>query len=162
MMASQKLIEDFLEELNTTHYQLHKKYEDLYWLSHMGDHSVDPKFTEAQAKRDAFKANPKHTEQIREYLRIADPKNKKRLEDWLYFFSYYQMPKKALVIKDKIAKLESKIQDQRIKLAKKKEGYIDPVTKKFVQVSVLQLAFMMSTHPDEKMRKAAFEAREKL
>jgi len=155
-------VEKFLDELNELNFKLHKRFEDFYWTSHMGDHSVDAKYAAAQAERDAFRANPKYTQKIGEYLKDANPKNKERLQNWLLYFSCYQMPKKALVLKDQIAKLENKIQTKRIRSAKQNEGYVDPYTKKFVQVSALQLSFISATHTDEKMRKAAFEAREKL
>jgi Zn-dependent oligopeptidase len=155
-------VEKFLNELNQLNFKLHKRFENFYWLSHMGDHSVDRKLAAAQAARDAFRADSKYPERIKEYLKDVDPNNKRRLQNWLLYFSCYQMPKKALALKDQIAKLENKIQQKRIKLAKQKEGYIDPYTEKFVQVSALQLSFITATHPDERMRKAAFEAKEKL
>lgn len=157
-----KPVEQFLDDLNQLNFKLHKRFEDFYWTSHMGDHSIDAKYAAAQAERDAFRADPNYTQKIQEYLKIASPKNKQRLNKWLLYFSCYQMPKKALALKDQITKLENKIQEKRIKSAKQNEGYIDPYTKKFVQVSALQLSFISAGNPDEKMRKAAFEAREKL
>jgi oligoendopeptidase F len=47
-------------------------------------------------------------------------------------------------------------------VANRKEGYIDPYTNKFVETSYLKMANMQRTHNDEKIRKACFEAREKL
>jgi oligoendopeptidase F len=155
-------VEEFLASLNQLNLKLHKRFEDLYWVSHMGDHSVDRKFAAAQAERDAFRANPKYPEKISEFLKKVSPNSKKRLQNWLLYFSCYQMPKNTLVITDQIAKLENKIQQKRIRLAKQKEGYVDPYTKKFIKASALQLSFITAINPDEKVRKAAFEAREKL
>ena len=149
----------FLDYLNDTLVKLHKKHEDYFWISYMGDHSVDSKKDEALSARDTFYADPKNIEKINELMPKSDAKTKKRLQIWLDFFKLYQTPKEALSVKEKIATLESKILKMK---TSRKEGYIDPKTKKFVTASSLKMSTMISTNDDEKIRKACFEAREKL
>ena len=85
-MTAQK----YLDFLNKTYFKLHKKYEDLFWLSYMGKHSVDKRKDIALAKRDAFRANPKYAEEIKDLLKKSNSKEKKRFHTWLKFFQQYQ------------------------------------------------------------------------
>lgn len=149
----------YLDRLNKEYFKLHRAYEELFWLSYMGDHSVNKQMAAALAKRDAFRANPKYTAKLQELLGDADRSTKKRLEVWLDFFGCYQTPAVALPIKEKINKLEADLQKKQ---AERKEGYLDPKTKKFVVASTVKMATMIATHDDERVRRACFEAREKL
>ncbi len=166
---------EFLIFLNETYFTLHKTYEDLFWISYMGDHSINKEKDAALAARDAFRANPDYAAQIARYLKTTktpkqkqghnrshgklDTKTKERLKIWQNFFEKFQTPPEALSIKKKIDELESDINKKR---AERKEGYIDPKSKKFVEITENAMTTMMMTHDDEKMRRAAFEAREKL
>lgn len=149
----------FLDKLNETYFKLHKRYEDLFWTSYMGDHSVDAKKDAATAARDAFRADPQYMVKIQHLFKEANAAEKKRLGKWLDFFDRYQTPPEALTLKNKISALESDIHK---KLATRKEGYVDPYSKKFVKCSYLKLSTMIGTHADEKIRKACFDAREKM
>lgn len=149
----------FLDKLNAEYFRLHKAYEVNFWVSYMGDHSVDAKKDAAMVKKDAFRTDPQYTEKIKELLKSANKKEKIRLNYWLRFFDAYQSPAEALPIKNKITELESALLKKR---ADRKEGYIDPYTNEFVTASELKMSSMVATHADEKIRKACFDAREKL
>ncbi|MEK7487863.1 MAG: hypothetical protein AAB598_00905 [Patescibacteria group bacterium] len=157
-MKKSKAIQ-FLDRLNAEYFTLHKEYEKYFWISYMGDQSVNAKKDRALAQRDAFRANPEFVAQINALLPIATAREKERFDLWLRFFNCYQSPKGALPLKKKISECESALLKKQ---AKRKEGYKDPYSKKFVPASAVKMSMIIATHSDEKIRKACFMAREKL
>jgi hypothetical protein len=149
----------FLDYLNETYNNLHIAYENLFWTSYMGDHSVDKKLNEALAARDAFRSNPDFLQQVKSFLKDSSAKDVKRLKTWKMFFEQHQIPESVLFLKKQIDDLESKIMETR---TTRKEGYLDPKTKKFVAASENAMRMISRTHTDEKYRKAAFDAMQKL
>lgn len=148
-----------LEYLNRTYSKLHKDYEQAFWFSRMGDHSVNDKMNRAESARNAFRANSRLKSEADRLRRDSKGETRERLEIWCRFFDLYQTPAHAVPIKERVAKIESRALAKR---AKRKEGYVDPLTKRFVAASENKMRSLMRTHPDERIRKACFEAMEKL
>lgn len=149
-----------LKKLNDTYYKLHKSYEDYFWIYYMGDHGVEKKMNDAEKAREVFRTDAKLKQSVD--LALADKKtskkDKEKLAYWQTFFERYQTPDSVKEIKNQIIDLESKVHKSR---ASRKEGYIDPVTKKFVEASRGKMSSMMRTDANEDIRKACFEAMEK-
>jgi len=146
-------VQTLLDSLNKSYIRIHKTYENFFWLSYMGNHSIDDLFEKAQLAREAFRSNDKLASKVNEEKNNATKTQIKDLGHWERFFSKYQTPKEAKDVYSKIVSLEKKI----LKInTSRKEGYNHPETKKFVKAPRGQMRSMMATHAQEKMRKACF------
>jgi len=154
-----KEVQKFLDKLNEDYHKLHQDYEELFWVSYMGDQSVDVRKDEALAKRDSFKSDSSLLETANSLSSKAKGKTKERLQVWIDFFTQNQMSPEAQALKLQIDRLESSIIKKR---SNRTEGYIDPETKEFITVSSLKMRTMVRTHSDERIRKVCFESLEKL
>lgn len=149
----------FLDYLNTKYHKLHTSFEKSFWDFRMGITTHGSKMNRAEQARDAFRSNKKLKQQLESYIPKAKGEIKERLKIWNNFFELYQIPDHAVPIRKKVALIEEKI----LKLqGNRKEGYIDPSTGNFVEVSMNQMRLIMRSNPDEAIRKACFDAIEKL
>lgn len=158
-MTKFKTAKELIDYLNKTYFSIHKEYESYYWISYMGDHSVDIKKDKALKKRDAFCSDLTLSEQVKFFLKHSNGIEIEKLLHWKRFFDLNQTPKHLLSLKERISKLETKMQKVQ---ATQKSGYIDPYTKKFVKMSGTSMRSLMVNSPDEAIRKACFEGKEKL
>jgi len=150
---------EFINQLNAEYFNLHKEYEELFWLFYMGDHSKGKEMSKALSRRDAFRGNNEYYEKTRSLFDSSKGKIKERLKFWVDFFELYHSNLETMSLKEKISSLEEEILRKRASI---KEGYINPCTKKFVEASALKMRTIMGTNSDEKIRKACFKAREEL
>ncbi len=144
---------ELLNWLNETYAKIHTAYEDLFWVSYMGDHSVNDAKDAAQKVRDDFRANESLKAAVDQLHKKSTGEIRERLGYWVNFFSAYQVPEAAKGLKDKITALETKIDKNR---TTRKEGYIDPKTKKFKKASANAIRGLIATSTEEAVRKAAF------
>lgn len=149
--------QELLNQLNATHTSLHEKFEGLFWLFKMGDHSQEEAMNSAQSERDNFRSDAGNLAMVEALINDlgTDTKERENLTIWQNFFELYQIPKELAPLKDRVMALESKI--ERF-LASQKEGYIDPHTGNFTDASRLKMRMIMRTNPDEAVRKSCFEA----
>lgn len=147
-----------LEKLNTEYLIVHMEYERLYWISYMGDKSVDSNFQKAKVQWDNFRESRENAKRIDEYLKKeTDEELKKRLHYWKHFFNLYQTPDTMSLLREKITALEN---DIRVKRAEMKAGYFDPKTGEWCEVPEAKLSLMIATEPDESLRRACFVGKE--
>jgi hypothetical protein len=151
----------FLEYANKEFRRLHETYERYFWVSYMGDHSIDTKKDKALAERDAFASNAELFREVKTLHALATGEEKEKLGHWVRFFSLYQSPAKLQKLRDRISVLETKMHKKAAE-AETKAGYIDPTTKKFVQASKLKMSGMIRSEKDEALRRAAFDGIQKL
>ncbi len=156
---SKPTTEEFISKLNVDYRAVHTRYEQLFWKSYMGDHSVDATFEKAQLAREAFRSNETLYAEVKERLLKEKGIDAKKLGQWALFFSKYQTPEAVRTIFKQIVSLEKDIHK---KMASRTEGFIDPKTKSFVMASRAHMSSMQLTHADEKIRKACFVAQEEL
>lgn len=151
----------FLNELNAGHLKLHRAFEEAFWLFKMGDHAVKGAMNDAERARDAFRADARNLERVRAAISdsATSPKEIERLRIWEDFFKLYQTPAELMPLKAEIGELEKDIEQ---KFATAKEGYIDPHTNAFLPASKVAMRMMMRTNDDEAVRKACFDALEKM
>lgn len=148
-----------LDRLNTEYAKLHTAYETAFWRVYMGELDQSNKMTVTMRARDAYRANTKIAAEVDKALLKAKGEYKKRLLHWKNFFSLFQTPDNAVAIKNAANEIENQI--QKIKQSRK-EGYIDPYTNEFAEATENKMRNIIRNNPDEKLRKAAYDATQKL
>lgn len=150
-----------LDELNKKYRELHRAFEEQFWLFKMGDHAAGTAMNAAEKIRDAFRADPENLRRIRAMLADSGvaPEEKGRLQIWEKFFNLYQIPAELDPLRDEIMKIEAEIAK---KFATANNGYKNPTTGAFVPASKSKMRMMVRTNPDETIRKACYDALEEL
>lgn len=159
MKTEWKSANELITYLNTTYAKLHTTYEDYFWQSYMGDHSINNAKEDAQTARDAFRSNESLKNSVEIFIKKSSGTIIERLRYWNHFFSVYQVPEIAKKLKQKIAILETSIEKKR---SIRKEGYIDPSTTMFVKKSENAMRGLSVTENSEDIRKACFVAMQEL
>jgi len=154
-------VQELLKQLNSEYTSLHNKFEELFWVFKMGDHSVEEAMNEAEKARDLFRSDAKNLDWVRKSLVLNDltKGERERLEIWNNFFQLYQTPSELTSLRDKIATLEGQVAK---KFATRREGYTDPKTGEFILASKGRMRMIMRTNPDEATRKACFDVLEEM
>ncbi|MEI6305011.1 MAG: M3 family metallopeptidase [Candidatus Taylorbacteria bacterium] len=150
---------DLLDYMNVQYSKLHTDFEVAFWDSNMGDHTADEKMQKAQVRRDDFRASVDLGKKVRDEIKKSKGEIRRRLKIWDHFFGLYQTPPQAFEIKKKASELEAEVLKIR---TIRKEGYIDPESGAFVEASENRMRVLLRTSPVESVRKACFDALEKL
>lgn len=156
---SWKSARELLQYLNKTYLNVHKDFEYLFWKVYMGDKSLADRKNTAEVRREDFRTNIELANAVTKFSSKAKGEIKTRLEYWKDFFGRYQTPTELVLLKKEITELQTKIETKQ---STRKEGYIDPYTKKFIPKSRNGMHSLRNTSDDEKIRKACFEATEAL
>lgn len=148
-----------LDYLNRTYTELHRKYEELFWLVKMGDKALTNQMNAAQKEHDLFQSSPDNLKKIKTLLKNPElsPLEKEKLKIWENFFKLYQTPPELANLKSKIAELESEIDK---KMSTRTEGYLDPQSNQFVPASIMKMRMIIRTDANESLRKACWTALE--
>lgn len=155
---TKKEVLDLLDFLNKEYFKKHKTYEDLFWTSYMGDHSIDGKFAAAKSELEKFKNNRELANAVNEAYKIKDKKLKERVGYWKKSFNIWQIPLELLDLRNTVMKLEAKIKEKQTKYD---YGYTDPKSGSFVPASRHKLTLNVFTDDNESIRKASYEALQK-
>lgn len=143
-----------LEQLNKEYLDIHRKYEEYYWVSYMWDKSNDTEFQAAKSEWNKFRENREKLKIVKNTLENeTNEELKTRLNHWKHFFELYQVPENIVTLREKITALENTI---HVKRAEMKTGYVDPKTGLYCQIPENKLSFMIATEEDEELRKACF------
>jgi Zn-dependent oligopeptidase len=149
----------YLEYLNSAYIKLHSNYENAFWNFRMGIKDDGEKMNNAEIARDTFRSNRKIKAEVEKRILKSKGEVKQRLQIWNNFFSLFQIPEAAVPIRKRVADLEEKV----LKIhSTREEGYLDPISNIFVSASRNKMRALMRTSPDEAIRKACFDALEKL
>ncbi len=158
-MKTWKSAKELLEYLNTRYLKVHRDFEYLFWKVYMGDKTLSAKKDTAEVARENFRTNSNLAQAVDHFLLKAKGEMRTRLEYWKDFFGRYQVPPELVALKKEITELQTRIETKQ---STRKEGYIDPYTKKFVPMSRNGMHSLRTTNDDEQIRKACFEATEAL
>jgi oligoendopeptidase F len=150
---------NLLTQLNAEYLKLHKAKEKAFWAQRMHLPGTKPDtFEKAELALKAYTSDPKMVERIEAELKEAvySEEEKTGLQGWLRFFKSYTISDpQAISLQAELLSAEQKLYNLRNH--EFKSGYKDPETGKFVAQSGGVLATTIKTHPNEAVRKAAYQ-----
>jgi hypothetical protein len=155
-------LREVLDDLAQRYVRLHRAKEDSFWITRMGladdvkaaGHAAQ----QAEQAYNNFLQDPARLAELRELERGAGsaPEDARRvLRGWIAMFGarVVESPE-GRALSDEIVEMEGELARQRRSMPL---GYVDPRTRKHVPASSVKLSLMLSSEPDEGLRKAAFE-----
>jgi oligoendopeptidase F len=154
-MVIQSEASQFIQDFNYAYEAKHRAFEDNFWATKMNLSGCSiEELTRTKGELDEFLGDQKMLEKVQNLLKgDLTAEERKTLNCFERTFKCYiiQDPK-AKEIKSKIDKLEAELEQARKHM---KLGYT--VNNEFTAASSVQLRNLMTTSPDEEVRKAAFE-----
>ncbi|HEU4583393.1 MAG TPA: M3 family metallopeptidase [Polyangiaceae bacterium] len=151
-----------LDDLAQRYVRLHRAKEDSFWVTKMGlaedAQAAGLAAQQAEQAYNDFLQDPSRLAELRELEREAAsaPTEEQRvLRGWIAMFAAHVVESpEGRALSSEIVELEGELARQRRAMPL---GYVDPRTKQHVPASSVRLSLMLSSEPDEQLRKAAFE-----
>ena len=151
-----------LENLKDEYLSRHTRKEDLFWIAKMGlsadAAAAQRELGEAEIALNAFLQDTDRLRQLRALERTGQgtAEEKRILAGWIALFAAHGVEDpEARKLSARIVEAEQQLQVARGGM---KLGYADPDGAAFVPASSVKLSNMIRTEPDERRRKAAFDA----
>jgi oligoendopeptidase F len=150
-----------LENLTKQYLELHSKSQDTFWTAKMGltgdlDHA-EAELAAAELKYQEFYEDASWLRTLAGLeSQVTDPNELRTLKSWQRSFQASAIEDEA--VRKYSAELLQKYLDYAARKAKYNWGYTDPTSGEFVPTTSNALPNIVYTHPDEAVRKAAYEA----
>lgn len=150
--------EKLLHQLNHAYLEVHERYEKAFWADRMGLESAKPgELEHAEAAYKAYVSDPTPVPAIEAELKrtALTEEEKTGLAGWKRFYEVNAITSQAArAVQRALVALQSKVDRERKAL---EAGYTDPKTGAFVPATITKMRLMVTTDPDEALRKAAWE-----
>jgi hypothetical protein len=152
-------VTDALTALSDRYLDLHTRREELFWTTRMGTAPGDDAQREASDAENAWKAflqDPERLAEVRRLETSAATDDERRVAGgWIAMLSAHVVESAdGRKLSAEIVEREGDLERRRGDMAL---GYRDPDTGETVRASSVRLGLMVRTHPDVRVRRAAFE-----
>lgn len=148
-----------LDRVSHEYLALHTRKENLFWTSRMGTPGgadAQRTATEAENAWKAFLQDPSRVASLRTLEAQASTDDERRIAaGWLAMLGAHVIEsREGRTLSAEIVEREGDIERKRGEMAL---GYVHPDTGEFEPASSVRLALIIRTHPDVRVRRAAFE-----
>lgn len=147
-----------VNDLNTRYIELHRAKEEAFWAQMMRLSSFTPgDFEKKEIALKDFTGDPENLRLVRTELERTDVEGDERLalRGWERFFAVNTIEsEEARNLFHELVEMEGELDRRRRQM---KLGYVSPDTGEFVAASSVGLSLIISTSPDEKLRRSAWE-----